>query len=127
MVDFKKKTYITTDGVKIDNGKPVNGYAIRQEPVSVEELENLYHAYKNSIPSEGEEKRKNYFRAYTIDELPAESLFLGIPRVVAREKLELTLLEGILNGSITWDILQGGSWFWQSKADPDFIILKEWL
>lgn len=128
MINFKTKQYIKDGVTLIDNGVAVNGYSIRETPVSVEELENLYHSYKFSIPTEKEEnKRKPYFKALSIDELTSEALFLGINREIAREQLELTLLEGILNRSITWDILHGGNWFWQSKNDGDFIILKEWV
>ena len=128
MINLKEKLYIKEGKILIENGKPVNGYSIRQNPVSIEEIENLYHSYKNSIPTENEDnKRKKYFKALSINELPPEALFMGINRQIAREKLELTLLEGILNGSITWDNLQGDGGFWQSKNDPDLIILKEWI
>ena len=65
-----------------------------------------------------------------IDAIPFEYIVKGIPREQAQEKLELALLEGILNNSITWDLLTGGHserWFWQSKKDKSFIILKEWI
>ena len=49
----------------------------------------------------------------------------GIPRDEARERLELAILTGSLNGSLKWE--DDKKWFWQSKADPDFIILKNWI
>ncbi len=129
-IDLKEKTY-TKDGVKyIENGIVVKkNYEIRKEPVSIEELENLYHAYKYSIPTMEEDNlKKQYFKALDINDIPAEALFLGVPRQIARENLELTLLMGILNKSITWESLGNpGTWFWQSNIDKDFVILKNWI
>ena len=126
MINLKEKNYVKDGIVLIDHGQAVNGFTIRETPVSIEELENLYHAYKYSIPTEKEnQKRKPYFKALPIEKLPSEALFNGVNREVAREQLELTLLMGILNKSIVWE--DDKKWFWQSQRDGDFIILKEWV
>ena len=127
MINLKNKDYVQDGIAMIQNGVPMNGYKMRVEPVTIPELEMLYKDYKYSFPSEEESKRKNYFKALSIDELPHKSLMAGVNRTEAREALELTLLQGILNGSITWESLGNKGWFWQSSNDRDFVILKEWV
>lgn len=130
-INLKNKSFIKDGRYLIKDGEAQNGYSIRKEPVSVGELEELYEIFRNSIPTENDIKRKKrYFQGLGIDAIPFEYIVKGIPREQAQEKLELTILEGILNGSITWSLLTGTHperWFWQSKKDKSFIILKEWI
>ncbi len=125
-IDLTNKYYIKDGLVLIEDGVPQNGYTISDENISWEYIEELYSIYKCSIPSLEESKiKKPYFKALSIDELSGKALMQGVPRDEARENLELAILIGSLNGSLKWE--DDKKWFWQSKADPDFIILKNWI
>lgn len=127
MVNLKEKSFIRDGIAYIKNGVPAESYKMRVEPVTIPELEMLYQEYKNSFPNEEEMRRKNYFKALPIEELSHKALISGVSRTKAREDLELTLLLGILNGSLTWETFGNKGWFWQSQSDRDFVILKEWV
>ncbi len=94
-------------------------------------IEELYAIYKHSIPSErSRSRRTSYFKALPEEELDAEDLTYGTGREQARAELETTLLLRILDGSLTWEgITQGQAhhWFWKSPADPDLILLRDWI
>lgn len=125
-IDLEKKNMMINGSVVINNGIPINGFPIRTEPVTYEELERLYETYKFSVPTESETKmRRPYFKALPIEQIPVKLLCNGIDRTEAREALETTLLYGILNGSIRWENPE--HWFWQSSQDRDFVILKKWV
>ena len=66
-----------------------------------------------------------FFRALPEDQHTDEDLITGEPRQAARERLEMAVLEGSLNGSLKWP--DSKKWFWQSKKDPDLIILQKWV
>lgn len=90
-------------------------------------LEILYARYKHSVPSERSDSRKStYFKALREHELNDEDALFGGQREVAMFDLEFTLLAGILDG-FRWDEASMGKWFWQSSADKDFVILREWI
>lgn len=92
----------------------------------LEEIEKLYSRFKRSYPSERSEHHMNdYFKALCADELTDEDLVYGEERTVARARLEGSFLCWVLNGSLTWN--DDAHWFWQSKSDPDLIILKRWI
>lgn len=90
-------------------------------------IEKLYERYKHSVPSERSEcKRRRYFtalRKYDIDE---EDFMFGEGRDVAQIKLELYVLLSSIHYRHYWDSLFQG-FFYQSKADKDLIILKDWV
>lgn len=94
----------------------------------MERLEFLYIIYKNSIPSEKEDnqKKKVYFKANDLNKISEYHMIFGVPRRTARAILEGYLLCLILSGSLVWDS-RYGNWFYQSKNDKDFVILKEWV
>ena len=97
--------------------------------ICFEIIENLYHKYKYSIPSERSEKyrQREYFRALKPDEMTDEQLVIGEDRNYARAALEAFILCASLAGYLTWDEEQMGShWFYQGK-DKDLIILKKWI
>lgn len=101
------------------------------EPVSREDclsvIEGLYERYKHSLPSErSESKSQKYFRALSESQLDDDDMMYGEQRDIAQIKLELYVLCQVLNG-FTWDSKAMGNWFWQSPADPDLIILKDWI
>ena len=87
-----------------------------------------YHNYKYSLPSErSENQRRKYFKALPMEELDDFHLFNPIRREPAQARLEGFILCVILNGSFVWDEEKLGKWFWQSKNDPDLVILRSWI
>lgn len=91
-------------------------------------IEDLYQAYKYSLPSERSDgKYKKYFKALHANELTDVQMMVGERREIAQAKLEGLILCMILNGSLQWDEPTMGKWFWQSKNDPDFVILRSWV
>lgn len=90
-------------------------------------VEELYHAYKHSIPSERSESRsKRYFRALPEQELSDEAMLYGQRRDRAQAELELYILCQVLHG-LKWNPETMGRWFWQSKEDKDLVILRQWV
>ncbi len=105
--------------------KPLPGITREQ---ALEQLDGLYAVYKHSIPSERSESRRfNYFKALDVNELDPDDLLYGEAREKARAELETTLLLRVLDGTLTWDAATMGTWFWKSKTDRDFVILKDWI
>lgn len=91
------------------------------------QLEELYVRYKHSIPSErSESQARQYFLALPEKDLSDEAMMYGARRDRAQIELELYVLSQILHG-MKWDPATMGSWFWQSKADKDLVILREWV
>ena len=91
-------------------------------------LETLYCNYKYSLPSErSENKRKTYFKAFAMEDIPDEKLFNAERRELACARLEGCILCMILTGQLKWDEEKLGKWFWQSKNDSDFVILRSWI
>ena len=89
-------------------------------------LEENFRIYSHSVPSERSEgKRRRYFNALPEWELSDEDMMYGIPREVAQAQLELYVLCRILQG-LKWDE-SWGKWFWQSKNEPDLVLLREWF
>lgn len=95
----------------------------------IKHIEEQYYFYKFSLPSErSDSKRKKYFKALSIDELDDERLFCAGNREVEQARLEGFILCAILDGKLQWnDLIMGGKWFYQSKTDPDLVILKKWI
>ena len=90
-------------------------------------MEKLYHRYKHSVPSERSEgKSRQYFRALSEKDLDDEDMLYGERRDKAQAELELYLLCQLLGG-FKWCPETMGRWFWQSKADKDLVILREWV
>ena len=91
-------------------------------------IEELYHSYKHSLPSERScSKRKIYFKALPADEMTDIQLAIGCKRDGAQARLEGFILCMVLHGYLKWDEETMGKWFWQSKNDPDLIILRSWI
>lgn len=90
-------------------------------------MEELYRRYKHSVPSERSEgKSRQYFRALSEKDLDDEDMLYGERRDKAQAELELYLLCQLLGG-FKWRPETMGRWFWQSKADKDLVILREWV
>ncbi len=95
-------------------------------------IEDFYPHYKYSLPSErSDSKRHKYFKALPIEEIDDERLLSSERREIAQATLESFILCMIINGSLVWDkVLEedpNAKWFWQSKKDPDLVILKKWI
>lgn len=89
----------------------------------------LYKNYKYSLPSErSENKRRRYFKALPMEEITDEQLMVAERREVAQATLEGFVLCMIISGHLIWDeeIMQG-KWFYQSKTDPDLVLLRSWV
>lgn len=127
-INFEKRTMKVGKEKVIDEGKYDTTKQLiisTYDPLDV--IEVLYTNYKYSLPSErSESRRKQYFKALSIEEIPDERLFNTERREVARARLEGYILCSILNGDLTWDETWG-SWFYQSKIDPDLVLLKKWM
>ena len=91
------------------------------------EIEHLYQNYKYSLPSErSDNKRKKYFKALSINDITDNQLMMAERREVAQAKLEGFILCAILSGKFKWTE-ELGNWFYQSKIDPDLVILRSWI
>lgn len=127
-INFEKRTMKVGKEKVIDEGKYDTTKQLiisTYDPLDV--IEVLYTNYKYSLPSErSESRRKQYFKALSIEEIPDERLFNTERREVARARLEGYVLCSILNGKLTWDEAWG-SWFYASKIDPDLVLLKKWI
>lgn len=132
-IDFEKQT------MKIGKQKLVkNGEYDEDRTLMTKELletsdvlsfiEELYAVYKYSLPSErADSKRRKYFKALSMNEITDEQLFVAKNREVAQAKLEGFILCSILEGHFMWDEEEHGKWFYQSKNDPDLVILRKWI
>lgn len=92
-------------------------------------IRQLYKNYKYSLPSErSESKRRRYFKALPMEEITDEQLMVAERREVAQAALEGFVLCMIISGHLIWDeeIMQG-KWFYQSKTDPDLVLLRSWV
>lgn len=88
------------------------------------ELNYLYRLYKHSIPSSNEPSRP-YFKALKYDELSEDDKTNGMQRAMARFELEYMVYLLAAGGRISE--LIGNGYFWRSKQDPDFVIMKSWF
>ena len=94
----------------------------------IRHIEEQYEFYKFSLPSErSDSKRKKYFKALPIEKIPDNRLFAAGRREVEQARLEGFILCSILTGKFEWDEQKLGKWFYQSKNDPDLVILKIWI
>lgn len=86
-----------------------------------EALDHFYEKYKNSTPRKND--HRSYFKARSADEMTLGELARGEDRETARAMLEGYVLWAKVNGM--FPPIDG--WFYQSKNDPDLIILKSWV
>ena len=129
-VDLKRHSLRINGRYVILNGKHEGDLGVG--PTTCREamgiLERKFDRYYHSIPSErSDNARKLYWKALPESELPDEDMMYGHPSEVCRLDLELSLLCYILNGSIRWEELSGANWFWVSKTNRKFAILREWV
>lgn len=131
-IDFQKRNMKVGKDYLVKNGEYVSdktlGFGQMQLDSILNTIEELYHNYKYSLPNErSSNKRKKYFKALPIEQLDDFHLFNPIRREPAQARLEGFILCMILNGSFVWDEEKLGKWFYQSKNDPDLVILKDWI
>lgn len=133
-IDFEKQTMKVSDDFLIKNGEYDTSRHLfnkHNEPFPMEliigTIEVLYERYKFSLPSErSDNKKRTYFKALPMEEIPDEILFTTERREVAQAKLEGFILCMMLENRFQWTD-DMGNWFWQSKSDSDLIILKKWI
>ena len=89
-----------------------------EHQTSVDALEAAYEVYKHSVPSEKTMHRTARFYALPESELSDEDMLYGVPREKAERELEKALAD--------FAYPEGAGWFWQSKNDPDLVVLKSW-
>ncbi len=128
-IDFASRSLKVDGKYIIRNGEYEGSLGV--EPESENEvlahIEELYLSYKHSLPSErSESKSRRYFMALPEKKLDDEDMMYGERRDKAQIELELYLLCQILQG-FRWDAGTMGNWFWQSSADKDLVILREWV
>ena len=129
-VDFEKRNLKVGKQFLIKNGECCDGMQLDfgwSEDKILPIIEELYDSYKHSLPSErSDKKRKKYFKTLPIDKLTDSHLMMACRREGAQARLEGFILCAILSGKFKWDESYG-KWFWQSKRDPDLVILKRWI
>ena len=86
-------------------------------------LELLYERYKHSVTKK--DFKKTYFKALNKDELSDADIINGEDRYIARCMLEGYVVLASANGILQWP--DEKFWFWQSKTDPDLIVLRDWI
>ena len=130
-IDFQKrnmkvgKTYLIKNG-EYDSEKELGSKQSMNHVLLI--IEELYQQYKYSLPSErSDNKRRKYFKALPIEQMTDRQLMTAVRREGAQARLEGFILCMILNGSFVWDEEKLGKWFYQSKNDPDLVILRSWI
>ena len=132
-IDFEKRTMKIGKQKVIDDGVYDESRTLINNPsndvdVILNTIEVLYCNYKYSLPSErSENKRKRYFEAYAMEDIPDDRLFNAEHREIANARLEGYILCMVLKGNLKWDAFAEGKWFWQSETDQDLVILKKWI
>ena len=132
-INFKNKAlkigkeFLVTDGLYDDERTLYTASELEMSDV-LSFIEELYKNYKYSLPSErSDSKRRQYFKALPVDKLTDKQMATGERREVARAKLEGFILCMIVDGFFVWDESELGKWFYQSKNDPDLVILRNWI
>lgn len=121
------KKFIVADGFYDDERTLYTTFEMEMSDV-LSYIEVLYENYKYSLPSErSDSKRRQYFKALPVDKLTDKQMATGERREVARAKLEGFILCMIVDGFFVWDEDEMGKWFYQSKRDPDLVILRSWI
>ena len=129
-INFEKRTMKVGKEFLIKNGEYDTerslGFAWQESDI-LKTLEELYLLYKYSLPSQrSDNKRKKYFKALPIEEITDKQLMIACRREGAQARLEGFILCAIVNGTFKWAESMG-KWFWQSKNDPDLVILRSWI
>lgn len=129
-IDFEKKTMKVGKKILIKNGEYDTSRRLIDRPTMnvMDIIEELYQLYKYSLPSERHDgKRKHYFKTLSLDDMTDDNLFIAGRREIAQARLEGFILCSVLNGTLKWNEATMGKWFYQSKRDPDLVILRRWV
>ena len=123
--DFKTRTFAI-------GNKRYPSAVLEMDKTDLEEplkrIHFLYSVYKHSQPSaRSDGKRRLYFKALPLQELSQDDLLYAPNREEAQAELELYFLACITFNALQWDEATMGKWFYQSKEDPDLVILREWV
>ena len=124
------KDYLIKEG-EFDETKKLlpNFYQVYDLRLALHMIGEFYKNYKYSLPSErSDNKRRHYFKALPMEEITDEQLIVAERREIACAALEGFVLCMIVSGQLVWDeeVMQG-KWFWQSKNDPDLVLLRSWV
>ena len=92
--------------------------SVIEHQTSIEALEAAYAVYKHSIPSEKTMHRTARFYALPESELSDDDMLYGVSREEAETALEFALAD--------FAYPEDAGWFWQSKNDPDLVVLRSW-
>ena len=136
-IDFEKrnmkvgKEYLIKNG-EYDTSREIFDMMHREIyslQVALHIIRMLYDGYKYSLPSErSDSKRRKYFKALSIEEIPDNRLLNARRRETMQAALEGFILCAVITNQLKWDDeIMGGKWFYQSKTDPDLVILKKWI
>lgn len=136
-IDFEKrnmkvgKEYLIKDG-EYDINREVFDLGHREIyslQVALHMIRMLYQSYKYSMPSERSDgKRKKYFKALPIEEIPDDKLLIAERRETMRAALEGFILCAVITDQLKWDEeIMGGKWFYQSEKDKDLVLLRSWI
>ena len=131
-VDFESQTIKVGKDKLVDNGeydedRTLYTNATMEMSDVMAYVETLYENYKYSLPSErSDSKRKKYFKALSIEDIPDDKLMTMQKREIAQCELEAFILCMVLDGFFVWEDISNG-WFYQSTRDPDLVILKKWI
>ena len=132
-IDFEKRNmkvgndYLIKEGEFDESKELVSGPYDMQTILNM--IEELYKNYKYSLPSErSDNKRRKYFKALPMEEITDEQLMTAERREFSQAVLEGFVLCMIVSGQLVWDedVMQG-KWFYQSKSDPDLVLLRTWV
>lgn len=128
-IDFLSRSLRLNGKYIIQNGEYEGELGVSEcsEDEFLANVEELYHRYKHSVPSErSESKSRQYFMALPERSLSDDDMLFGERRDKVQIELELYILCQIING-LKWDAEKMGRWFWQSKVDKDLVILRSWM
>lgn len=128
-VDFQTRSLKVNGKYVIRDGsyEGVLGIPYCSEEEFFSKVEELYHRYKHSIPSErSESTSRRYFMALPERELSDDDMLYGERRDKSQIELELFILCQLLGG-FKWNPEKFGRWFWQSKEDKELVILRQWV
>lgn len=121
------KTFLIKDGCYDEERELFEGSDLTLYDI-LDLIEMRYNRYKYSLPSErSDSKRRGYFKALSVNELTDAQMATGEMREVARARLEGFILCMIVTGRFVWDENKLGKWFYQSKSDPDLVLLRNWI
>lgn len=134
--DIKSKgKYIMMDGkLKVDELELTDGrhYDLKNiklidekdKPIPLESIEELWHRYYISVPSQRSQRSRCNFKAKHETEMSFFEMF-GASRTYAQYELEAFILLNSLVNTFEWK--NKNHFFWKSERYPQLIIFKTWV